>query len=213
MFFQAGRDCEAKEPFNVGLRCPNCGKNGTFEGEKGVKDLAWTGDGKFLFVGIRKCPDYHCRTVVSVFLRSGSPIDTYPNILIDFDSKSIPNTIRNSLEEAISCHGTKAYRACALMIRRTLEELCEDRGAKGNNLAARLKALGATIVVPQSLLDAADELRLLGNDAAHIESKNYDAVSEAEASLAIELAKELLKAVYQYDDLVGRLKALKRTQL
>jgi hypothetical protein len=66
------------------------------------------------------------------------------------------------------------------------------------------------VVVPQELLDAADELRLLGNDAAHIEAKSYDAIGKDEASLAIELAKELLKAVYQYSSLVNRLRALKK---
>jgi hypothetical protein len=35
-------------------------------------------------------------------------------------------------------------------------------------------------------------------------------VGPEEASLAIELAKELLKAVYQYASLVDRLKALKK---
>jgi len=59
-------------------------------------------------------------------------------------------------------------------------------------------------------LGAADELRLLGNDAAHVEAKAYDAIGSAEAALAIELAKELLKAVYQYSALVTKLKALKK---
>jgi len=37
----------------------------------------------------------------------------------------------------------------------------------------------------------------LGNDAAHVEAKAYDNTGKDEAELAIELAKELLKAVYQ----------------
>jgi hypothetical protein len=56
----------------------------------------------------------------------------------------------------------------------------------------------------------ADELRLLGNDAAHINAKDYDKIGPKESQLAIELAKELLKAVYQYASLVDRLKALKK---
>ena len=55
-----------------------------------------------------------------------------------------------------------------------------------------------------------DELRLLGNDAAHVEAKTYADVSSEETSAAIELTKEILKAVYQLDDLVKRLQALKR---
>jgi hypothetical protein len=50
----------------------------------------------------------------------------------------------------------------------------------------------------------------LGNDAAHIKSKDYDKVGKQEGEVALELTKEILKAVYQYDDLLGRLQALKK---
>jgi hypothetical protein len=96
------------------------------------------------------------------------------------------------------------------MVRRVLEELCSDKNTPGKDLKARLAALGGNIVIPQELLTAADELRILGNDAAHVEAKAYDAIGPNEAALAIELAKELLKAVYQYSALVSRLKALKK---
>ena len=56
-----------------------------------------------------------------------------------------------------------------------------------------------------------DELRLLGNDAAHIEAKSYDKVSLEEVEVAIEFSKELLKALYQYSGLLSRLRALKKT--
>jgi hypothetical protein len=96
------------------------------------------------------------------------------------------------------------------MVRRVLEELCADRNAQGKNLKERLQALKGIVVIPQELLEAADELRILGNDAAHIEAKEYDNVGHEEAEAAIELAKELLKAVYQYATLVGKLRALKK---
>ncbi|WP_271083498.1 DUF4145 domain-containing protein [Brevundimonas sp. NIBR11] len=134
----------------------------------------------------------------------------YPPETIDFDATALPARILSSLEEAISCHAAGAHRATALMVRRILEELCEDRTATGKTLKDRLGNLGTNVVVPKELLDAADELRLLGNDAAHIEAKSYDEIGEAEASLAVELAKELLKAVYQYQSLVDRLRGLKK---
>src|SRR5262249_40446575 len=109
-------------------------------------------------------------------------------------------------EEAIKCHAAGCYRASALMIRRLLEELCADKNAKGDDLKKRLAALSQTIIVPQGLLAAADELRILGNDAAHIEARTYDQIEKDEAELAIDLAKELLKAVYQYTSLLDRLR-------
>src|SRR5690606_30975361 len=103
------------------------------------------------------------------------------------------------------------YVASAIMVRRTLEELCEDKGCTGKNLSERLKSLKGSVVLPSELLDAFDELRLLGNDAAHIESKNYDQIGREEVGVAIELAKEILKGVYQMSSLVEKLRKLKRT--
>ena len=56
-----------------------------------------------------------------------------------------------------------------------------------------------------------DELRILGNDAAHIEAKDYESVSKEEATIAIEVTKEILKSLYQYTSLLGKLRSLKQT--
>lgn len=160
-------------------------------------------------VGIRQCPNLECRSVI-FYAKNNDSRQIYPPEVIDFDSSNLPARILASLEEAIKCHAVGCYRAAALMVRRVLEELCEDKGAKGDNLMKRIAALSSTIVVPAGLLDAANELRLLGNDAAHIEAKDYDNIGANECEIAIELAKELLKAVYQYTDLVAKLQALKR---
>jgi hypothetical protein len=150
--------------------------------------------------------------MVQVVLRAGSKvIESYPPEVIDFDSTNLPPAILASLEEAIKAHAAECFKASALMVRRVLEELCDDKKAVGSDLKKRLASLSGNVVVPKELLDAADELRLLGNDAAHISAKDYDKIGLEESTLAIELAKELLKAVYQYASLVDRLKALKKT--
>jgi len=145
-----------------------------------------------------------------MFLVDGKKYFSAPPEVINFDATNLPAKILSTLEEAIRAHAAGAYRASALMVRRTLEELCAERNATGKDLKTRLQNLGQNVVVPLDLLDAADELRLLGNDAAHVEAKQYDAIGPEEATLAIELAKELLKAVYQYASLVDRLRALKK---
>jgi hypothetical protein len=99
--------------------------------------------------------------------------------------------------------------ASAIMVRRCLEELCEERGATGSNLKERIGNLRSSVLLPSELFEAMEELRLLGNDAAHIEAKVYDQVGEAEVSLAIELTEEILKSVYQLDTLVKKLQGLK----
>lgn len=65
--------------------------------------------------------------------------------------------------------------------------------------------------MPAALLTAAQDIRLLGNDAAHLESQVYEQVGGGEVELALDLTVELLKATYQYADLVARLSAFKRT--
>jgi len=78
-------------------------------------------------------------------------------------------------------------------------------------LKERIASLGGKVVVPPQLLEAADHLRMLGNDAAHVEAKAYQEVGEQEVKIAISLAKELMKAVYQYKGLLAELQALKVT--
>jgi hypothetical protein len=165
----------------------------------------------FSRAGMRQCPNPSCGALAFyVYDASSGNYSTYPPELIDFDATDLPDNILSSLEEAVSCHSAGAYRASALMVRRVLEELCEERKAAGANLKARISALKATAMIPDELLNAADELRILGNDAAHVEAKEYNSIAKAESELAIDLAKELLKAAYQYASLVGRLKALKK---
>ncbi|MGH3022316.1 MAG: DUF4145 domain-containing protein [Gaiellaceae bacterium] len=139
-------------------------------------------------------------------------VASYPPELIDFDATNVPAKVVEAMEEAIKCHANECFMASAVMVRKTLEELCADRGATGNNLKERITALGSRVVLPKELLEGLDDLRLLGNDAAHIESKEYDKVGKEEVEIGIEFATEVLKATYQYSDLLARLRGLKAAQ-
>jgi len=67
------------------------------------------------------------------------------------------------------------------------------------------KDLKGKIVVPQELLDEMDELRLLDNDAAHIETKAFESITKPEIDIVIEFITEKLKSLYQYAPLLERL--------
>jgi hypothetical protein len=127
-----------------------------------------------------------------------------------FDSKRIPGPIAKSFSDALTCHSECLFIPAAIMIRRTLEELCTDKGATGKNLKERIGALRTVVILPHELFCAIDDLRMLGNDAAHVEANTYAAIGAAEVGVAIELTKEVLKAVYQLDDLLARLRELKK---
>lgn len=194
----------------VRLRCPRCRHQGTFEPPPGA-DLH---DGKAphdaTFYLVRRCPNTNCHAVVFVMSSLlGQIKESLPAETLDWDATNLPDEIKETLEEAVLCYSSACYRASAIMARRTLELVCDDQGATGSNLKNRIQALGDNAIVPARLFAALDNLRLLGNDAAHVEAKDYLKVGADEAHLALDVAKEVLKAVYQYDDLVARLEALK----
>jgi Domain of unknown function (DUF4145) len=185
----------------LSLPCPHCGRNGTFEPIQNIQDLHVSKH----WLGQRRCPNPQCLShLFDIADDQLQILRTYPALRIDFDPTGIPDRIRNALLEALTCHAEECYIAAAIMIRRCLEELCEDRSAQGGTLKERIASLRTTVVLPNVLFQAIDELRLLGNDAAHIEAKVFDHVGKVEVEAAIEWAKEILKAVYQLDNLVKK---------
>lgn len=194
-------------PSASSLRCPHCGKEAAFAPMQGLNDID-VGEG--VLCGQRQCPNLECRGHVFVVLRQGRVVQSYPPSRIDFNAEGIPSNVVRSFEEAITTHAAGCQMASALMVRRTLEEVCLDKGAAGNDLKARISDLKSKIVIPDELFAAMDELRLLGNDAAHIEAKSYAKISDEELAVAIEFTKELLKALYQYSGLLSKLRALKK---
>jgi len=161
----------------VRMRCPNCRQRGTFESTLKTDISQSNNNLSKVILGQRRCPDPNCYAQIFVAYDrlAERVIVSYPAERIDFDSTDIPTSVLKTLEEAITCHASQCYVACAIMIRKTLEELCKERGATGKNLKIKLQDLRGKIILPQELLDGLDDLRLLGNDAAHIEAQEYRA--------------------------------------
>jgi hypothetical protein len=193
---------------NLSIKCPGCGQLGTFEPFREILDIQTPPS---FWLGQRMCPNQDCRThIFCIYEAGGKILRIYPSQRIDFDPKGIPESIVKTFTEALSCHAENIHVAAAIMIRRTLEELCENKSATGDSLKKRIAALQSKVILPKELFDALDDLRLLGNDAAHVESNTFNSIGPSEIEIAIELTKEVLKAVYQLDDLVSRLRSLKK---
>jgi len=190
----------------IATTCPHCGNNAVFQ-VVGTDTYI----GHNLYCGQRRCPDINCNSHIFVVMRDRDLVWQHPPSRVAFKTENIPAGILETFDEAITCHAAGCFVAAAIMIRRTLEEICEDRGATGKDLKDRIGDLRTKIVLPQELFDAMDELRLLGNDAAHIEAKAYDQIQKAEIDAAVELTIELLKALYQYSNLLTKMRALKKT--
>ncbi len=197
--------------------CPGCSRVGTFSPLG--QDLAFNfqpappAPQRRVGVGHRQCPDPQCGTHVFVvydMMAQNKLVCAYPVGRIEFDSTNIPDKVRRAFDEALTCAANECYVAAAMLIRKTLEEVCNERSARGDNLKGRIGDLRTKVTLPNELFEAMDHLRLLGNDAAHIEAKNYDEVGKDEIHTGIELAKEIIKATYQYKNLLSRLLALKK---
>ncbi len=200
----------------VSLRCPACRQIGTFESVNSY-DLRLMhpvggGASEQRLLGQRRCPNAQCKAHVFLAMKGGSGeiVVSYPPERIDFDATNIPQPVLAALEEAITCHASSCFIAAAIMVRKALEELCRDRGATGANLKDRVRSLSTRVLLTQELMDGLDDLRLLGNDAAHIEAQVFDQVGKEEVEVGIEVTKEVLKAVYQYSALIDKLRGLKR---
>lgn len=206
MIFKLTGQMQVSSGKRISTKCPHCGHNGTFES---IGNDMQNNNRTF---GLRRCPNGRCFGHLFFVYnnQNGEIIITYPSDTIPFDKDNIPDKILNAFQEAIISHSNNCFIASAIMIRKTLEEVCADRSANGKNLYARLQDLGTKIVIPKELIEGMQELRLLGNDAAHIESNTFDEVGKKEVEVSIEFTKEILKAVYQYESLLGKLRSLKK---
>jgi hypothetical protein len=195
------------------LRCPFCHVTGVLDVVGTDQEIHVPNEPLSFFVGSRSCANADCRAhIFIVYELDGDVVVSYPPEVIDFDATNLPEPVLRAFGEAIQCHATNSYIAAAIMVRKTLEELCADRGAEGENLKDRIAALRERIVLPEDLLEGLDDLRLLGNDAAHIKSRVFNEVGQEEVEVGIEFTKEVLKAAYQHADLLARLRGLRRDQ-
>lgn len=112
--------------------------------------------------------------------------------------------------ECIACYHAGLYRASAIMLRRCLEQICDENSVKGRNLHERLEKLKTKISIHPQLYDALIELKALGNDAAHVRLDSFDHVGQKEVNLGIEIFKKVIDSFYQTEILLNELKSLKK---
>lgn len=194
---------------NFALNCPHCGVLGTFE------SLFPDAINNLYVIGFRRCANDDCHGhLFFIYSRiENKLLITYPYRKLYFDRVKIPDKIANIFDEALQCYSNNCFTASAMMIRKTLEAICEDFNSPGNYLFEKIENLKRTIILPKELLDSMNEIRLMGDDADHIQSSAFNDIDEKEVEISIEFTKELLKAVYQYKHLLEKLKQIKKSDL
>lgn len=122
-------------------------------------------------------------------------------------SPLVPDDLQRAYEEARTCFTARAYMAAAVMVRRTLEGVCAERGVRAKVLMKALQELRDTGMIDGRLFDWAQALRVLGNQGAHFSGEE---VSREDAADALALCEALLDYIYvlsvRYEDFVRRRK-------
>ncbi len=158
--------------------CPHCSNKSTQDLLicQHTTDIGWTiPDGKeYMFTVmyyVVKCET--CEHILVYQALDDIPEDNnfsltslvFPDIgILD---NSVPKTIVNIYQEASRIKNI-ASNAFAVQIRRALEALCEDRGAKRDSLQNMLNELANKGEIPKTLTEVSDLIRLLGNIGAHV---------------------------------------------
>jgi hypothetical protein len=142
-----------------------------------------------------------------------SPVRLYPATKDHSLSPYVPQELRREHKEARDCFSIRAYTATAVMVRRTLEGVCQEQGiVKKQPLAESLRQLRDDGKIEGRLLDWAEALRFLGNQGAHYTGTP---VSREDAADALAFAEALLDYMYvltaQYEKFQRRRSASQQT--
>jgi hypothetical protein len=113
----------------------------------------------------------------------------YPSITLE---KNTPEKVRKAFEAALKVKDIDGA-TCLIALRRTLEMLCKDQGAKRGNLFNKLKQLSDTGVMPPIIDAMAVVLKNMGNKAAHADDHEF---SPELVSSVIEFTQAILDYVY-----------------
>ncbi len=123
----------------------------------------------------------------------------------------VPASVARAYSTAADAFVRGLYEPCVIMCRKCLEALCRELRATKGNLKERLVALRDAGQIDQKLLAWADELRLIGNDAAH----DLDVVIEqADARDSLHFVEAILMYVFslsrRFEELKNRRAATRK---
>lgn len=104
-------------------------------------------------------------------------------------TEGFPARIAETYSTAAASFVSGLYEPCVIMCRKCVEVVCRELGATKGSLEDRLKVLADAGQIDGKLLEWADRLRLIGNDAAH----NLDAaIEQVDARDALDFLEAIL---------------------
>ncbi|QBP06950.1 DUF4145 domain-containing protein [Virgibacillus phage Mimir87] len=150
---------------------------------------------------------YLCKVCMNVTLEqinfNNDDDENHKELLYPFkktESDFIPKPVAGAYEAALKVRKIDGA-ICAIAIRRTLEMICKDKGAKGETLYHKLKNLSDEDILPPILEEMARVLRIIGNSAAH---PGDDEFNHELVSYMLEFTKIILDYVYNLPNQIER---------
>ncbi|MEX0313896.1 MAG: DUF4145 domain-containing protein [Allomuricauda sp.] len=157
--------------------CPRCGNYTTLrlEHELEIDESLYDGD-DYYTVGYNNCYyTFSCSSCNGVSIYAHfftnppgvdlSELDLIYPIVKDV-SDFLPEEVKQNYLEAKKVQNISAV-SFAILIRKSLEQICKDKNAKGSNLSAMIADLSKREILPKKMVELATLIRHLGNVSAH----------------------------------------------
>lgn len=183
----------------VRLRCPWCKEN-----TSSLAVALAPQPERMVYVAIAICQAVHCRQPSMVIGHFSGPdfggsfkdADgftvnyVFPNDRESYREPGVPEKVAKNFTEALNCYAANLPYGAAVVGRRTLQIALMDKGAPDTTLVEQIKQMPDD-VLPSNFKKAAHHVRLVGNDAAHV-----DEVTGTDADRLLRFVEQVLHQLY-----------------
>ncbi|MEX0290735.1 MAG: DUF4145 domain-containing protein [Flavobacteriaceae bacterium] len=158
-------------------KCPRCGNLTTLrlEHEHEIEEDLFDEDNRYATFGYNcyyffSCSSCNRASIYAYFFTN--PVDEkvseldliYP--VVKDVSYFLPKKVKKNYLEAKKVRNISAV-SFAILIRKSLEQICRDKQAKGSNLSQMIRDLSKREILPRKMTELATLIRHLGNASAH----------------------------------------------
>lgn len=141
--------------------------------------------------------DFHTGAEPEIGRRAAKVL--YPSVIES--PLGLPPEIDKAYQSALEIRHVDV-NAFAVLLRKVIESVCQDRGASGKSLNDKLKDLAQKGDIPSHLAEMAHSVRKLGNVGAHFGAD----LTPTEASLLNNLCRAILEYVYAAPSLIEQVR-------
>lgn len=141
---------------------------------------------------------------------NNEPAQWWPREARTREYPDVPDHIAEDASEAYVCFSVGAIKASVVMARRAVQAMAVNKGATPKKtLFAQIDELAEKEVITPSMKDVAHEIRLTGNEGAHVDAEPVEPLADLtsdEAEDVLAFMDTLLEHVYQVPARVERLR-------